>query len=216
MPVPTYQVIADNEIDPESPITSSLLFRLRDNWLAFFGLDPSTPSPTFTLPPSTLVFQDVYYAFYGVNSANLFQAIIGPFPIGDSNWAMALNDLLGSLTITHAPNGQAVFVLFGVEVQYVSGVPTNALIYWRMNSAPPSNMTPAYTNGQQGVWTIPIGAGFVEIYACRTPLHDHFQIRATLIGTVTFLEFMFYRVDSTGGGQIVASFTNKRKRFVAI
>lgn len=46
MPVPSYTVIADSEIDPESPITSSLMFRLRDNVLSLLGVDPATPSPS--------------------------------------------------------------------------------------------------------------------------------------------------------------------------
>jgi hypothetical protein len=54
MPVPSYAVIADSEIDPESPVTSSLMFRLRDNILAILGIDPSDPTPTFTLSPSLL------------------------------------------------------------------------------------------------------------------------------------------------------------------
>lgn len=52
MPVPSYNVIADSEIDPESPITSSLMFRLRDNWLAVFGIDNTDPAPAPALPPS--------------------------------------------------------------------------------------------------------------------------------------------------------------------
>jgi hypothetical protein len=53
MPIPTWSVIADNEIDPESPITTSLMFRLRDNVLAVLGIDPADPAPVFTIPPST-------------------------------------------------------------------------------------------------------------------------------------------------------------------
>jgi len=52
MPIPTYSVIADNEIDPESPLTTWLMFRLRDNALAVLGIDPADPAPVFTIPPS--------------------------------------------------------------------------------------------------------------------------------------------------------------------
>lgn len=58
MPVPTYSVIADSEIDPESPITESLMRRLRDNVLAVLGIDPATPSPSFTLAPSYMTRTD--------------------------------------------------------------------------------------------------------------------------------------------------------------
>jgi hypothetical protein len=54
MPVPSYTPIADSEIDPESPITSSLIQRLRDNWLSLFGIDPSDPAPVIGLPSSIL------------------------------------------------------------------------------------------------------------------------------------------------------------------
>ncbi len=44
----TYNEILDSEIDPESPITTSLMFRLRDNLLAVIQADPSAP----TISPS--------------------------------------------------------------------------------------------------------------------------------------------------------------------
>lgn len=50
MTVPTYSVIANSEIDPESPITTSLVTRLRDNPLALFQIDPATSTPTATVP----------------------------------------------------------------------------------------------------------------------------------------------------------------------
>lgn len=52
MPIPSWNVIADSEIDPESPLTSSLMFRLRDNVLALLGVDPADPAPAFTIPAS--------------------------------------------------------------------------------------------------------------------------------------------------------------------
>lgn len=67
MPIPNYAVILDDEIDPDSPITSSLMFRLRDNPLALFGIDPSDPSPSITLGPSQLHTKNTLqfsYEFY--------------------------------------------------------------------------------------------------------------------------------------------------------
>lgn len=52
MAVPVYSVIADSEIDPESPATSSLFFRLRDNILSLLGIDPATVSPVVDGFPS--------------------------------------------------------------------------------------------------------------------------------------------------------------------
>lgn len=52
MPVPTYSRIDDSEIDPESPITTSLMTRLRDNFLAIMGIDTTATAPSFTLPAS--------------------------------------------------------------------------------------------------------------------------------------------------------------------
>lgn len=54
MPIPSYSIIADNEIDPESPLTSSLMFRLRDNWMSVLGIDNTDPTPVFTIPSSVL------------------------------------------------------------------------------------------------------------------------------------------------------------------
>lgn len=49
MSVPTYSQILDSEVDPESPITQSLLTRLRDNPLAFLNIDTSTVNPIANL-----------------------------------------------------------------------------------------------------------------------------------------------------------------------
>lgn len=49
MTVPTYSRILDSEVDPESPITQSLLTRLRDNPLAFLNIDTATTNPIANL-----------------------------------------------------------------------------------------------------------------------------------------------------------------------
>ncbi len=54
MAVPTYQRILDSEIDPESPITASLLQRFRNNLCALFNIDPATVTPSASFQPSTL------------------------------------------------------------------------------------------------------------------------------------------------------------------
>ena len=64
MPVPSYNLIADSEIDPESPLTSSLFFRLRDNWLAVFGIDNTDPAPAPALPPSVMKVMAATHARY--------------------------------------------------------------------------------------------------------------------------------------------------------
>lgn len=74
MPVPAYSVIADTEIDPESPLTSSLMFRLRDNALSILGVDPADPTPVFTIPPSIQSVEE-YFRFAasgGAGSSSTF------------------------------------------------------------------------------------------------------------------------------------------------
>src|SRR5271154_1505066 len=40
---PAYLTILDAEVDPDSPITTSLMFRLRDNLIASFAAQPGAP-----------------------------------------------------------------------------------------------------------------------------------------------------------------------------
>ena len=54
MTIPTYTVIADAEIDPEAPLTSSLFYRLRNNICALLGIDPSDTNPSVAFQASTL------------------------------------------------------------------------------------------------------------------------------------------------------------------
>lgn len=68
MPVPSYQVILDNEIDPESPGTSSLFFRLRDNVLAILGIDPAEANPVMQMPPSQLVMDDFVRSSFSMST----------------------------------------------------------------------------------------------------------------------------------------------------
>jgi hypothetical protein len=73
MPVPSWNPILDNEIDPESPITASLMQRLRDNICAVLGIDPLSPTvPTVPYPPSQLacVAEAEFYAAAGASTTS--------------------------------------------------------------------------------------------------------------------------------------------------
>lgn len=54
MTIPTYTVIADAEIDPEAPLTSSLFYRLRNNVCALLNVDPSDTNPSVSFQASRL------------------------------------------------------------------------------------------------------------------------------------------------------------------
>lgn len=73
MTIPTYSRIDDSEIDPESPVTSSLMFRLRDNLLALLKIDIGETSPTFNIVPSILQIADIsqYIAAAAVGGTTL-------------------------------------------------------------------------------------------------------------------------------------------------
>jgi hypothetical protein len=139
MPIPTYSVIADSEIDPESPITTSLMFRLRDNVLAILGIDPATPSPVFTIPPSTLeavgpdcMFDQGYGATVTTNE------VVVSVIADDVEWVELMQDV-----VTVGPTGDVLahlgyhnntpLIIVGwnlqlIDVIYASGAPTGVRI----------------------------------------------------------------------------------------
>ena len=62
MAVPTWSPITDAEIQPEQPVSSSLITRLRNQWASVWGVDPASVSqPAISLPPSQ-IFQEFYQA----------------------------------------------------------------------------------------------------------------------------------------------------------
>jgi hypothetical protein len=62
MPVPSWAAIPDADVDLESPLTESLMQRMRNQWAAFMGVDPtSVTQPAFTLPASTQNVENSYY-----------------------------------------------------------------------------------------------------------------------------------------------------------
>lgn len=46
MPAPAYAVVTDAELAPGQPITSSLMTRLRNGWMAVLGVDPTDTNPS--------------------------------------------------------------------------------------------------------------------------------------------------------------------------
>jgi hypothetical protein len=81
MPVPAWAAIADSEIDEESPITESLMTRLRNQAAAVLGYDPtSATAPSFALPPST----------QNVEGAALWRAVIN----SSATWATTAEEVV--------------------------------------------------------------------------------------------------------------------------
>jgi hypothetical protein len=149
MPVPSYNLIADSEIDPESPLTSSLFFRLRDNWLAVFGIDNTDPAPAPALPPSVQKTALVVFAASSTSIGAVMTTaehivstiaeaietvdvvpgiILSPLHSNDSNSATT------SVCLFHRPTTGDPWSLWkaydvsSIEVQYASGAPTGVRV----------------------------------------------------------------------------------------
>lgn len=147
MAVPTYNPIADSEIDPESPITSSLMRRLRDNFLALFGIDPTDPAPVIGLPPSyiTSVTDGVMSAQGGAGASTTFTS--NEIEISDTTYQLEsifvvrgrsgtvggsastdFNIALGNVFWSVSDADILNFALDFIETQYSSGTVTGVRI----------------------------------------------------------------------------------------
>jgi len=137
MPVPSYNVIADSEIDPESPITSSLMFRLRDNVLAILSIDPADPAPVFTIPPSRQAVESALVPSVGFSkNATVTGAEIIVSAVADDveehevvyGVISGVQDHGGGLEV----NFEGMF--YHIEVPYASGSPLSVIIRGRLGA----------------------------------------------------------------------------------
>lgn len=137
MPIPSYSPIADNEIDPESPITSSLLFRLRDNILSILGIDPSNPSPVFTLAPSALVTDTATVADEAQTNVDTreLSAIVSrdgnacEYVEREYHNGTATTGLIDATIVENGnPSRNAQVYIHTVEIVWSSGTPTSIVL----------------------------------------------------------------------------------------
>lgn len=135
MTIPTFDFIASTEIDPEKPITSSLMYRMVYNWMAVLGIDDADHDPVMTLPPSVMK-----------------QTLGGSFVLigAGTSAEIAISDVSGVCEAIHIGQGMAVqyaatdkipchfaeaagggvvaVVFTNIEVVYSSGSPTSVTI----------------------------------------------------------------------------------------
>ena len=108
--MPAYNPIANTEVDPESPITSSLMQRLRDNPLAIQEGDPTAPQ-----------IQTPAYADASVTLAKLasdVQGFIGT--VGDIGAITLPGVVLNYARFVFAPNDTSETIVW--QTPYVFGV----------------------------------------------------------------------------------------------
>lgn len=143
MTVPTWSKIFDSEIDPESPITSSLIFRLRDNICAVLGIDPASVTvPTVPYPQSQIRCRRIgkfvsrpTSLSYATTSENLVCAIGAAMEKNDIQNAQAISpaatppitqvvpEFPYSIQLMTDTQLQDTWLLSGPYITYVGGVP---------------------------------------------------------------------------------------------
>lgn len=153
MSVPTYSKIDDNEIDPESPITSSLMTRLRNNVLALLGVDTTASSPAVVFQPSFIQTSDVGVTRLTAkpsgstdSAETVISRVASTFEsveivrgrsddetpwtdtIPQASWAMVDGAVF-------AGNGNAGDIL-AIDINYSSGVPSTATIRYSLVGTP--------------------------------------------------------------------------------
>lgn len=195
MSIPSYNLIPDSDIDPESPITSSLMFRLRDNWMSLFGIDTTDPAPAIKLPPSTQEQgQFSWHTATGGSGATVTSAesILSVITDDVEDWSLgqpysapydtgnSVRVYLASHFCTWHDNGAASIIaawvgLAGVSVIYSSGNPTGVQIHWVQEDSPAS-----------GTATITLANTFQTV---RNSGGIHVQAKARSDGTNVYIQF---------------------------
>lgn len=209
MPIPTYSVIDDNEIDPESPLTTSLMFRLRDNVLAVLGIDPADPAPVFTIPPSVEKAEGVGVFFaqgYGASDTTAEQIVsviaddVEWIELGNAGYAGAIG---GAGVLPHigahdnTPELNTGYNISLIEVLYSASVPTGVRIvaHWAAITATPSSpaittydVTITLANTYQNVIS-----GIMDAKARATATEVYLQLRRDAGGLQTYIMVPFNR-----------------------
>ena len=131
MPVPVWQEILDTEIDPESPITASLMQRLRDNPLALLGIAPDDPAPVMTLPPSAMfpLYRSVCTAPFNDNSLAYSNEVICSIRTAatelfhNHSGAWSANYITNSWTSVFSGN------IWAIDTKYAEGSPESVDVF---------------------------------------------------------------------------------------
>lgn len=156
MTVPAWSRIFDSEIDPESPLTSSLITRLRDNVLAILNIDPADPAPVFTIPPSVLkIAQSGLLTAHLTSSATSDTMTTSEVIISTIAEDVEVLKIAYCRLLVASPTITDPVVEFGdIDVVYSSGAPTGVRIQntsGTMITLPLTNtFTPVYTRNFSG------------------------------------------------------------------
>jgi hypothetical protein len=179
MAIPTYAVIADSEIDPESPLTSSLMFRLRDNILALLGIDPATPSPTMNIGESVdspRNYLDFGHRSYGYNASYNYDSdeeVISEIS-GASSEHLEIVDTPPQITMS---GGATINLYLGaITVPYVTLAPQAIEIRYRGDST--SDWT-LFTSPNDNTYRTLLTWGS----------YNHIQVKSRITSTQVFLQF---------------------------
>lgn len=139
MPVPAWAKIDDNEVDEESPITESLMTRLRNQWAAFMGVDPtSVTKPAFTLPASNLEVKEssVLHASSSTGVDETAEIVVSDTTddAEDIQVYGTVNTSVSPYAFTRVSD--TPYEITAIDVIYSSGAPTGVRFFYRANGAP--------------------------------------------------------------------------------
>lgn len=206
MPVPVYAPITDAEVSPEAPITSSLMFRLRDNFLAILGIDNTNPAPVFQPPPYTYTPSAKVELISVISSFTSRIDTLAEVSISDvtkSDWLMPRNQqyftgLAGSLPYPvsyvffgHLDNFCGANVV-NMNVIWAAGTPTDVHVDGRV-------FGDAMSPGSVFSFDVPIDNAWHNLtYSERTGIgHVYVDMKARLDGNLVKVQF---RTQTTNNG----------------
>jgi hypothetical protein len=215
MTVPTWSKIFDSEIDPESPITSSLIFRLRDNICAVLGIDPASVTvPTVPYPQSQLsseipsLFAVQLPSSPATSSENLIINIAAAMEKSDIAPSELIPEELATrygcahLYIGLDGGGSGLlyneYFIGAPKLVYAAGVPDSVAIPFRRNT---TRVNTAYYSGTldaaTGTISLPLDNAYHTIASAETSGSGYImQAKARATSTDIYLQF---RCDKPSG-----------------
>lgn len=170
MTVPVWAAIPDSMVAPEAPVSSDLMTRLRNQYAAFLGVDPTAVSqPPFALPASVakVTSSDCFYAVGTLGTARTTSDMVVS-NVADDNEDIQIQaytpqtgvgifggaGLAGNIfmyTTEGGAQGPFVYTIQGIEVIYAALSATDIKFYITA------------TNGSTSTVTIPIDNAYHNI-----------------------------------------------------
>ena len=210
MPVPSWSPIPDSDIDPDSPLTSSLLTRLRDQWAAFFGVDPTAATPPpFDFPPSQFVVDSMAFEVISRIGGSTGTTTGIEFQVCDLAKALENHDCGDSLVSTSLFGAVTTWRMEGFSVTYSAGAPTSLDFRFLLISGALTYLDSGLMCASSGVVQLPLDDTYNALL--HTSLFsgvDFVRAKARLSSGIVYLQF---QVKSSGahGGQVNVDITTK-------